>query len=63
MPAAGLDRDSQRWVEQLRVAHPRRDRTVGALHDVLRRVAVYELSRRRHQLRSVSGPEFDDRVA
>jgi RNA polymerase sigma-70 factor (ECF subfamily) len=27
---------------------------------VLRRVAVYELSRRRHQLRSVSGPEFDD---
>jgi DNA-directed RNA polymerase specialized sigma24 family protein len=33
---------------------------VAALHDVLRRVAVYELSRRRGQLRSVSGPEFDD---
>jgi RNA polymerase sigma-70 factor (ECF subfamily) len=27
---------------------------------VLRRVAFYELSRRRAQLRSVSGPEFDD---
>jgi RNA polymerase sigma-70 factor (ECF subfamily) len=27
---------------------------------VLRRVAVYELSRRRHQLRSIRGPEFDD---
>jgi RNA polymerase sigma-70 factor (ECF subfamily) len=27
---------------------------------VLRRVAVYELSRRRHQLRSICGPEFDD---
>jgi RNA polymerase sigma-70 factor (ECF subfamily) len=60
MPAAGLDRHSQQWVEQLRVGHPRRDRTVGDLHDVLRRVAVHELSRRRHQLRSVSGPEFDD---
>jgi RNA polymerase sigma-70 factor (ECF subfamily) len=60
MPAAGLDRDSRQWVEHLRVGHPQRDRTIGALHGALRRVAVYELSRRRHQLRSVSGPEFDD---
>jgi RNA polymerase sigma-70 factor (ECF subfamily) len=27
---------------------------------VLRRVALFELSRRRHQLRSVTGPEFED---
>jgi RNA polymerase sigma-70 factor, ECF subfamily len=60
MAAVSLDRDSRRWVEQLRVGHPNRDRTVAALHDVLRRVAVYELSRRRHQLRSINGPEFDD---
>jgi RNA polymerase sigma-70 factor, ECF subfamily len=55
-----LDRDSRRWVERLRVGHPCRDRTVGKLHEVLRRVAVFELSRRRHQLRLVSGPEFED---
>jgi len=42
------------------VGHPRRDETVRRLHDVLRRVALAELSRRRHQLRSITGPEFDD---
>jgi RNA polymerase sigma-70 factor, ECF subfamily len=47
-------------VEQLRVGHPRYQQTVARLHDVLRRVALFELSRRRHQLRSVTGPEFDD---
>ena len=57
---AELDAESRLWVEQLRAGHPRREETVGSLHKVLRRVAVHELSRRRHQLRSVSGPEFDD---
>jgi RNA polymerase sigma-70 factor (ECF subfamily) len=58
---AGLDGASRHWVEQLRVGHPRRDQTVGSLHDVMRRVAVSELSRRRHLFRySVCGPEFDD---
>ena len=56
---AALDSDSRRWVEQLRVGHPRHHQTVASLHDVLKRVAVYELSRRR-QLRSIRGPEFDD---
>jgi RNA polymerase sigma-70 factor (ECF subfamily) len=56
----GLDGASRQWVEQLRVGHPRRDRTIGSLHDVLRRVAFFELSRRRQQLRSVTGPEFED---
>ena len=55
-----IDADSRRWVERLRVGHPRRDQTVRRLHDVLRRVAFHELSRRRYQLRSISGPEFDD---
>src|SRR5215469_9143188 len=60
MSATRFDRDSRRWVEQLRVGHPRRDETVERLHDVLRRVALYELARRRRQLRSVAGPEFED---
>jgi RNA polymerase sigma-70 factor, ECF subfamily len=54
------DGDSREWVEQLRVGHPRHHQTVARLRDVLERVAVYELSRRRHQLRSIRGPEFDD---
>jgi RNA polymerase sigma-70 factor, ECF subfamily len=55
-----LDAESRRWVEQLRAGHPRHHQTVARLHDVLRRVAFFELSRRRHQLRSVTGPEFED---
>jgi RNA polymerase sigma-70 factor, ECF subfamily len=55
-----LDRDSRQWVERLRVGHPRHDQTVGRLHDVLRRVASFELSRRRHQLWFVTGQEFED---
>jgi RNA polymerase sigma-70 factor, ECF subfamily len=57
---AALDADSRQWVEQLRVGHPRHHQTVARLHDVLGRVALYELSRRRHQLGSIRGPEFDD---
>jgi len=55
-----VDADSRRWVEHLRAGHPRYQQTVTRLHDVLQRVARFELSRRRHQLRSVTGPEFDD---
>ena len=54
------DRESERWVEQLRAGHPRRERTVQKLHDVLRRAAFHELSRRRGQLGSIGGPELDD---
>jgi RNA polymerase sigma-70 factor (ECF subfamily) len=53
-------RESERWVEQLRPGHPRRDQTLAKLHKVLLRVAFYELSRRRDQLTSINGPEFDD---
>jgi RNA polymerase sigma-70 factor, ECF subfamily len=53
-------RQSEQWVEQLRPGHPRRDQTVAKLHEVLIRVAFHELSRRRGQLRAISGPEFDD---
>ena len=56
----GLDADSRRWVEQLRAGHPRQHQTVARLYDVLRRVAWFELSRRRQQLQSVTGPEFED---
>jgi RNA polymerase sigma-70 factor, ECF subfamily len=57
---AALDADSRHWIEQLRAGHPRYQPTVARLHEVLQRVAAYELSRRRRQLRSISGPEFDD---
>jgi RNA polymerase sigma-70 factor, ECF subfamily len=50
----------EQWVEQLRPGHPRRERAMARLHDVLLRVAVHELSRRRVQLGSIRGPEFDD---
>jgi RNA polymerase sigma-70 factor (ECF subfamily) len=57
---AALDAESRLWVERLTVGHPRYHQTIATLHDVLRRVARYELSRRRPQLRSICGPEFDD---
>jgi RNA polymerase sigma-70 factor (ECF subfamily) len=60
MTRARLDAESRRWVERLRLGHPRRNQAVARLHDVLRRVAFHELTRRRHQLLSVSGPEFED---
>jgi RNA polymerase sigma-70 factor, ECF subfamily len=57
---ATVDPPSRQWVEQLRVGHPRREQTVARLHEVLRRIALRELSRRRYQLLWLSGPEFDD---
>jgi RNA polymerase sigma-70 factor (ECF subfamily) len=59
-PPPARDQASRRWTEQLRTGHPRRDETVAELHAVLLRIAYHELSRRRIQLGSVSGPEFDD---
>jgi RNA polymerase sigma-70 factor, ECF subfamily len=56
-----LDTDSKQWVEQLRAAgHPKHDLALAKLHNVLLRVALHELSRRRVQLGSITGPEFDD---
>jgi RNA polymerase sigma-70 factor (ECF subfamily) len=55
-----LDAASRRWVEQLRPGHPRHEQAVAKLHDVLQRAALHELHRRRGQLSSLSGPEFDD---
>ena len=53
-------REREQWVEQLHPGHPRRDQTVARLREVLVRVAFSELSRRRGQLGSIRGPEFDD---
>jgi RNA polymerase sigma-70 factor, ECF subfamily len=55
-----LDSASRKWVDQLQVGHPRYDETVRSLHDLLRRIALSELARRRHQLQFVTGPEFED---
>ena len=51
---------SRRWVEQLHSDHPRHEQAVGRLHDLLQRAALHELHRRRGQLASLAGPEFDD---
>jgi RNA polymerase sigma-70 factor (ECF subfamily) len=53
-------RDGEPWPEQLRPGHPRREHAMAELREVLLRVAFHELSRRRGQLRSVTGPELDD---
>jgi RNA polymerase sigma-70 factor, ECF subfamily len=53
-------RESQQWVERLHAGHPDREQAVAELHEVLLRAAFHELSRRRTQLGSVSGPEFED---
>jgi RNA polymerase sigma-70 factor, ECF subfamily len=60
LTASGPDRETEQWVKQLQPGHPRREHTVATLRDVLLRVAIHELSRRRGQLRSITGPEFDD---
>jgi RNA polymerase sigma-70 factor, ECF subfamily len=54
------ERESEQCVEQLQPGNPRRDEAVAKLRGVLLRVAYHELSRRRGQLESISGPEFDD---
>jgi RNA polymerase sigma-70 factor (ECF subfamily) len=54
------DHESEQWIEQLRRGHPRRDQALAALHEVLLRVALHELSRRRAQLGFIRGPEFED---
>jgi len=59
-PRAPMDAASRRWVEQLSPGHPRHDEAVAKLHEALRRAARHELTRRRGQLGSLSGPEFDD---
>ncbi len=51
---------SRRWVEHLRADHPRHGQAVAKLHGVLQRAALHELHRRRGQLQSLRGPEFDD---
>jgi RNA polymerase sigma-70 factor (ECF subfamily) len=55
-----IQMEPERWIEQLTPGHPRRERTVKTLHEMLLRVAFYELARRRGQLGSIRGPEFDD---
>jgi RNA polymerase sigma-70 factor, ECF subfamily len=54
------DRDSELWLRALRVGQPRHEEAVVKLHELLVRVARHELSRRRGQLGSIDGPEFDD---
>jgi RNA polymerase sigma-70 factor, ECF subfamily len=47
-------------VERLSPGHPRHEQTVAKLHEAMHRAARHELRRRRGQLPSLSGPEFDD---
>jgi RNA polymerase sigma-70 factor, ECF subfamily len=57
---AALDAETRRWTEQLQEGHPKYNEALAALHDLVRRVAIFELSRRRRMLFSVSGQEFED---
>jgi RNA polymerase sigma-70 factor, ECF subfamily len=57
---ATADRASKLWVESLQPGNTRRSETVARLYEQLRRIAYHELSRRRNQLGSIQGPEFDD---
>jgi RNA polymerase sigma-70 factor, ECF subfamily len=59
-PIVPDDPVSRRWVEQLHRDHPRHEHAVARLHDVLRRAAVHELHRRRGQLPTLAGQEFED---
>jgi RNA polymerase sigma-70 factor (ECF subfamily) len=60
MSCVPLDAESRRWVQHLRAGHPGRDRAIAGLTDLLHRVALSELGRRRHRLGWVSGREFSD---
>ena len=55
-----LDPDSRSWVERLARGHPAHAQAVAALRELLGRVAIHELDRRRGRLGAISGPEFDD---
>jgi RNA polymerase sigma-70 factor (ECF subfamily) len=56
----GTGRGVDVWVARLQKRHRRREETVAKLHQVLLRSAYHELWRRRGQLDSMRGPEFDD---
>ena len=57
---AQLDSCSRRWLERLQPGQRQREEAVAQLRELLLRVSIHELSRRRAQLGSVTGPEFDD---
>ncbi len=52
--------NSQRWLEELRDGSPRKAEATERLHDLLRRVAQFELRRRSTQLAHVRGESLDD---
>ena len=55
-----LDRESRDWVEALRGSGVERSLAVERLHDLLRRAAHAEASRRRHLYPEIGGVELDD---
>ena len=55
-----LDRESRDWVEALRASGVERSLAVERLHDLLRRAAHAEASRRRHLYPEIGGVELDD---
>lgn len=55
-----LDEASIRWIEGLRDAGARRERTLGELREVLLKVAHRQVHDRRAQLGYATGPELDD---
>jgi RNA polymerase sigma-70 factor, ECF subfamily len=58
-PSAGLDPDSEQWIQALSGTGAQREAGLARLHEMLLRVARAELRRRASQLQ-IAGPELDD---
>jgi RNA polymerase sigma-70 factor (ECF subfamily) len=59
-PGRYPDAVSRRWVDGLRAADDRRERTVVELRELFGRIAHHEARRRRDRLGAIGGPELED---
>jgi RNA polymerase sigma-70 factor, ECF subfamily len=57
---ARLDRESQRWLSDLRGRGAVHDDAVGRLHEMLLKAARFEVARRKRTLAHLRGDELDD---
>ena len=59
-PTSAREAENQWWLEELSAEGARREAAVAKLHEVLLRVARFEVSRRRRALPHLRGEELDD---
>ena len=60
LPAAGVARDSQGWIERLRATGAEHDAALVELHALLLRAARFEVNRRRAGSPHLRGSDYDD---